>query len=1276
MTEKTPAESTPKKRPGCLAWIRRLALAFILLLALALLWLNGPGFRWLAHKYGPDALQKAGFDNSFQVSGTLLGGINLDTLELFSTESPLKHLSATNLQLRYSLFQLKDLTIKSLTADQLTINLDLSQSSPKKEEDPKSQPLELKSLLNKYRPLALPPDLHLKNLHHHVHHDQQNYYQIKNASLAHTPGTNEFLFEPGTLTDFLNASREMDTAKITWLPDEIQVHNLPLTTELKTEALTLHYSPETKLSGQLAYLDSLINFETNLASGGTLDFSGKPLALEPFLKLSPTPELQASANITQLHLKAANLDQAIEDWQAEFTLALDNLSYEKRLIPQATLTLQKNALTLNTLLTFELPEQPGRIALTTELHPENINNPANFWHDSTSQLDTTIASVSRLLNGLQPILKLPLPPDGWPEGSAQLTADLQLIGSNLGPAQANLDFEKLVWGDATLNSGLLQINFTSLTDPISASLQIQESPLSNLQSEASFHPQKQTYKASFQTRNLTAKTLQPFINLSVGKVPLTGSITLDWLGHGDLTNPDSHRGQLELSQTRLSYNRRNPTQLDLSANYEGLRNINLSSLEIREEDFLLQTNLSWNGKRVEIPALEIQKSSQTLLTGNASIPFNIDTFDPKTYFQSTEDWSLNLKADQLDIPATLSLLGLQNQDTPLLPPQLNGIQGTLILDSSLAGSPSLPSLTGRLRLNELNLPEFPQIPPSDTSLAWATAGRSLTLDGTITPDGYQPIVINATSGFHPYKWSENPDTLLNETFDFKATAPELNLAPFAELSPTITLIEGTANIQATGTGTFRNPSFAASLQADIPKIRTTIPRFEKIRATSLDANFTDNTLIIQPFSTSFQGGIMGMSGTILLDEPANPLFDLRIGGSEVLLHRDENINARGDIRLNLDGRLDSARLSGELDLIESVFYKDIELLPLGVPISVPKAPSLPSFRKGNAPPTTTLPIPEPFASWKLDLLATTHDPFRVRGNLTSGEVIGKIKARGILSNPELDGLLLINDFSAALPFSSLSIDGGQVRFRPQLGLLPELEIRATSNIANHDVDIFVNGPSTNPELSFNSNPPLPENEIMTLIATGTTPTGLGDSDTAKGKALQLLIEKVRRAPPGTRLHPFAKFAEPLKDANFEIGGVDPFTGKRRNSVTLPLPFFDSDRWFLSAAIDDQNNTRFLGLYVLRFGDTADSKKTDKTISNLNLPSSSDKPPITQVKLVGLTGLSEQDVFDRLGGRLDFINCRAPPPPPPHPGRMSRPTRHGKNGPHQRQPPKGEPPHPH
>ncbi len=113
-----------------------------------------------------------------------------------------------------------------------------------------------------------------------------------------------------------------------------------------------------------------------------------------------------------------------------------------------------------------------------------------------------------------------------------------------------------------------------------------------------------------------------------------------------------------------------------------------------------------------------------------------------------------------------------------------------------------------------------------------------------------------------------------------------------------------------------------------------------------------------------------------------------------------------------------------------------------------------------------------------------------------------------------------------------------------------------------------------------ANPPLPENEVMTLLATGTTTSGLEDPDAAAGKAFQLLIEQIRKAPPGSKLHPLAKFAEPLKDVEIQVAGADPFTGKRRNAVTIPFP--ESDRWYVSAAVDSESNTRGLVLYVLRF----------------------------------------------------------------------------------------------
>ena len=82
---------------------------------------------------------------------------------------------------------------------------------------------------------------------------------------------------------------------------------------------------------------------------------------------------------------------------------------------------------------------------------------------------------------------------------------------------------------------------------------------------------------------------------------------------------------------------------------------------------------------------------------------------------------------------------------------------------------------------------------------------------------------------------------------------------------------------------------------------------------------------------------------------------------------------------------------------------------------------------------------------------------------------------------------------------------------------------------------------------------------------------------ASNKAIQLLLEEARRG----RLR-YGKFLKPvlevLKDVDVRIGEVDAYTGRDYTSATLRL----SDRWLTSFSIDDDNRSRGLLIFVLRF----------------------------------------------------------------------------------------------
>ena len=181
------------------------------------------------------------------------------------------------------------------------------------------------------------------------------------------------------------------------------------------------------------------------------------------------------------------------------------------------------------------------------------------------------------------------------------------------------------------------------------------------------------------------------------------------------------------------------------------------------------------------------------------------------------------------------------------------------------------------------------------------------------------------------------------------------------------------------------------------------------------------------------------------------------------------------------------------------------------------------------------------------------------------------------NRPAPDGGVKVQEFRASLPFSTLSVRSGTATFTPAGGFDPYLELRGTAEPRPYRVTVYVYGRASDPQLVLTSNPPLPENEIMTLLATGTTTSGLEDPQAASSRALQLLVEELRRGRFrfGKQLRPLLGL---LDRVDFSLAEADPYSSESFSTATLAI----SDRWFLSAGVSGSGDSRVLAVWRLSF----------------------------------------------------------------------------------------------
>src|SRR5205807_8246797 len=219
-----------------------------------------------------------------------------------------------------------------------------------------------------------------------------------------------------------------------------------------------------------------------------------------------------------------------------------------------------------------------------------------------------------------------------------------------------------------------------------------------------------------------------------------------------------------------------------------------------------------------------------------------------------------------------------------------------------------------------------------------------------------------------------------------------------------------------------------------------------------------------------------------------------------------------------------------------------------IPIGLPgrPAPQPPSAR----PEFFSLPAP-PFRDWKFDVAIKTKDPVLIRGSLATGEATTDLKLTGTGFHPGLQGSVGMEDVEATLPFSRLDVSRGSLTFTPEDSMNPRVDLQGTSVIRDYTVRVYIYGTLLSPEAIFTSEPPLAQEEIISLIATGVTRAELsGNNNVLAGRAAMLLVQQLYRK--------IFKKGEPTQSNAFfnrldlDVGQVDPRTGKQHASARFKI----------------------------------------------------------------------------------------------------------------------------
>lgn len=664
------------------------------------------------------------------------------------------------------------------------------------------------------------------------------------------------------------------------------------------------------------------------------------------------------------------------------------------------------------------------------------------------------------------------------------------------------------------------------------------------------------YNGKVSARVANLSTLQPLLRTFGNQNELAGSVTLDWEGNGNAQISKSS-GNLKFVLEKGRYGNTQSLRANIDASYSpnGL-DVPIIFFASGNTDF--QAVAQAKGETLEINRIQLDQGQARFASGYISFPLvwrklgtNAATIPASGKVFAT------IQSENLDLKKLFSDLGIKA-----------GTSG--ILNARLDADGTVGDLNARLdvQMRDLRNDRWPKMEPATFVLNAQAVHDRLTVLGKLQQARIQPLELNANLPFDIPKIARARKLPDETPITAKARLPRSSVNFVRQFVPELEQLDGDLGLDVDISGTIGKPVFSGAGDVTVNAARFTNATIPALRNFSARLSFAQNALSLERFGGELAGGPFTMSGRVTFPKLTEPTLDLQLKADSVLLARNDTLTARADADIKATGPFAAATVSGNVAMTNSHILKNIDLIPIGLPGR--PAPEPPSER-----PEFSISTP-PFRDWKFDVAITTKDPVLIRGNLATGEATSDLKLTGTGLHPGLQGLVRMQNVEATLPFSRLQVSRGLLTFDPSDPMNPKIDLQGTSVIRDYTVRVYVYGTVLSPEAVFTSEPPLAQEEIISLIATGATRQELSTGNVLAGRAATLLVQQLYRK--------IVKKGEPTESntvfnrLDLDLGTIDPRTGQQQATVRFKL----DDHLVLTGDVGVHGDFRGKLKYLIRF----------------------------------------------------------------------------------------------
>ena len=424
--------------------------------------------------------------------------------------------------------------------------------------------------------------------------------------------------------------------------------------------------------------------------------------------------------------------------------------------------------------------------------------------------------------------------------------------------------------------------------------------------------------------------------------------------------------------------------------------------------------------------------------------------------------ALDLNADARSVPASLV-----NAFVPGLE-----ARGTINGKVTATGTPDAPAVRYDLTWTNAGVRQTTEVGLSSLQVT----ARGTFQDGRVTLDTQLSGQGLSLAGGGSVSLSGQKALDLN----FEGQLPFSILA--AQLASQGFVLEGNARLNLAIRGTTAAPAItgnAAASGARLIDVRRNLAINNLAANVSFDGNRANISNLGGTLST---GGRVAVEGSLGILPASGFPADLRIILEQATYVDGSLVAATADGTLTLTGPLTSGPvLGGRLTLTKAA---------VTVPAKLPTSLTEIDIRHRNAPPDVLRQIEEirpkeaqgSSRPIRLDLQIQAPNGIFVRGRGIDAELGGELTVRGTAIAPEVSGGFEMRRGRIVILTKRLDFTEGDITFGG--GLIPVLNMEASTTSAQTTVTVSVTGIANDPNISFSSSPALPQDEVLARLIFG------------------------------------------------------------------------------------------------------------------------------------------------------------------------------------------------